>query len=50
MNTYDFVEESNLIEGITRAPTQAEIDEHNRFIELSVIILLGFCIIFTTNR
>lgn len=34
MNTYDFVKESNSIESIYREPTHAEIDEHNRFINL----------------
>ena len=29
-----FVEQSNLIEGIERAPTDAEIEAHKRFLEL----------------
>jgi len=37
MNTRDFVKESNRIEGITRPPTKAEIEEHNRFVNLPVI-------------
>ena len=34
MNSRDFVIESNRIEGITREPTGAELDEFERFIDL----------------
>lgn len=34
MNTYEMVAESNRIEGITRAPTPAELAEHERFVYL----------------
>ena len=36
-DTYDFVAESNRIEGIHREPTYSEIDEHERFIALDRI-------------
>ncbi len=32
-----FVTESNRIEGITRPPTKAEIDEHRRFVDLDLV-------------
>jgi hypothetical protein len=34
MNTLEIVAESNRIEGIDRPPTEAEIKEHERFVEL----------------
>lgn len=34
MDLYDFVDESNRIEGITRSPTKAEVAAFNRFISL----------------
>jgi len=37
MNRFDFVRETNLIEGIHREPTQAERDEHARFIALDKV-------------
>ena len=37
MTTADKVAESNRIEGITRPPTQAEIDEHERFMGLEKV-------------
>lgn len=36
-NTFNFVKESNKIEGIHRDPTLAELGEHNRFMKLLVI-------------
>lgn len=36
---YDFVKESNRIEGIRREPTQAEMDEHDRFLMLDEVTL-----------
>jgi len=37
MEIFNFVKESNLIEGITRPPTNSEILEHDRFVDLPVI-------------
>lgn len=37
MCVIDFIRESNKIEGINRDPTNAEIDEYNRFMELEEI-------------
>ena len=34
MNRFDFVRESNFIEGIHRDPTKEEREEHKRFISL----------------
>ena len=39
MNTAEFVTESNRIERILRAPTQAEIDAHDRFVSLPRLTL-----------
>ncbi len=39
MTTLGFIDESNRIEGITRAPTLAEIEEHNRFMALDKITI-----------
>lgn len=39
MSTADFVRESNKIEGILREPTQAEIQEHDRFVGLYEVTL-----------
>ena len=39
MNTNDLVEESNLIEGIFRPPTEAEIREHERFVGLEKVTI-----------
>lgn len=38
-DTIKFISESNLIEGITRPPTQVEINEYNRFMAQDVITL-----------
>ncbi len=37
MASISFIRESNRIEGIGRDPTQAEIDEHDRFLTLDHI-------------
>lgn len=37
--TTDFIRESNRIEGILREPTEAEIAEHERFVELKTITI-----------
>jgi hypothetical protein len=37
MNAIEFIKESNKIEGILRDPTRAEIEEFNRFMDLTVI-------------
>ena len=39
MNTYDFVKESNRIENILSEPTEGEIYEHYRFINLNIITI-----------
>lgn len=39
-DVYDFVKESNRIENINREPTQAEMDEHDRFVMLDTVTLL----------
>ena len=39
MNTRDLVAESNRIEGISRPPTDAEIAEHERFLQLECITI-----------
>jgi len=39
MNARNFVRESNRIEGITREPTQAEVDEFERFMRLDVVTI-----------
>jgi Fic/DOC family len=39
MNTHELVEESNLIEGIFRPPTEAEIREHERFVGLEKVTI-----------
>lgn len=39
MNTFEFATESNKIEGIKRSPTDAEINEHDRFINQDVITI-----------
>ena len=37
MNIKEFIAESNKIEGILRDPTEVEIDEFNRFIDLQAV-------------
>ena len=52
MNTAELVAESNRIEGITRAPTAAEIAEHERFVSLtdmSVPELVAFVKVYQPN-
>lgn len=39
MDTADFVAESNRIEGILRAPSVAEIEEHDRFVSLEKVTI-----------
>jgi len=39
MDVYDFVKESNRIEGIHREPSRAEMDEHDRFVMLDAVSL-----------
>ena len=39
-NMYEFVKESNLIEGITRPPTDEELDTFAMFVELPVVTLV----------
>ena len=39
MNSRNFVRETNHIEGIDREPTQAEIDEFERFMRLDVVTI-----------
>ena len=43
MNTYEFVKESNRIEGIKREPTKAEIDAHDEFIDFSQLSIEAIC-------
>lgn len=50
--TIDFIIESNLIEGIDRFPSEAEIEEHERFINLPVVTvkdLVQFVSIYQPN-
>lgn len=52
ISDYEFVKESNLIEGITREPTQQELEEHRRFVELSEVSvqdLVKFVSIYQPN-
>ena len=39
MNSRNFVRETNHIEGIDREPTQAEVDEFERFMRLDVVTI-----------
>lgn len=39
MHTFDFVLESNHIEGIKRPPLTVEIDEHDRFVRLETVTI-----------
>lgn len=39
MNSYDFIKESNRIEGIHRNPTKEEIQEFDRFMDLDNVLI-----------
>lgn len=39
MNDYDFIKESNRIEGILRDPTQEEVSEFHRFMDLDLVCI-----------